>query len=261
MADIYLCYSQKDQDTAETIAGILEPAGLSCFMVTRDMDYTRDWDEQIEQAVKSSVISVYLKTDAPSGRIDGELKLIETSNTTLMTFDPLENSAEDIASEVTDTIEKARQEKERRSRIYPYTGEEPYIFASYSHIDMETVFDIIRGFQKRGYRIWFDEGIDPGVEWDEYIATHIDSSSYLISFLSENYYGSTNCRDELAFARELNKPLLLIYIKDDEMPAGMKLRLNRIQAVHWYRFADKDEFYEKAGTAAGIEICREKEEE
>ena len=256
-AEIYICYSKWDQEKAAGLAALLEKNDIDCFLISRDMDYTREWDEQIEEAIKGSVISVYLEPAEPSSRVLGEVEIIKAANTALMAFAAEEASAETIAGAVIAAMPEAREEKERRSRIYPYEGDMPYIFASYSHRDMETAFEIIRGFRKRGYRIWFDEGIDPGTEWDEYIATHIENCAYMLAFLSDNYFGSSNCKDELAFARDMEKPLLLVYIRDDELPAGMKLRLNRIQAVHWYSYEDKAAFYEKAGAAAGIEACRE----
>ena len=78
----------------------------------------------------------------------------------------------------------------------------------------------------------------------------------MIAFLSDNYFRSTNCRDELAFARDLGKPLLLIYLRENALPPGMQLRLNRIQAIHWYSYKDPEEFYEKAASAAGIDRYR-----
>ena len=144
-------------------------------------------------------------------------------------------------------------------RVKPYKGKDKFIFFSYSHKDIREVLEIIGHLQRNGYNVWFDEGIDPGTEWDEYIAEHIDKSTYMLAFLSENYFGSSNCRDELAFARDMDKPLLLIYIAADELPPGMKLRLNRLQAIHWYSYDDKVLFYEKAASAAGLEECKEKE--
>ena len=58
-------------------------------------------------------------------------------------------------------------------KIIPYKGEEPYIFISYSHRDTAEVYAILERMQKDGYRIWFDEGIDPGSEWDDVIAAHV----------------------------------------------------------------------------------------
>lgn len=52
-------------------------------------------------------------------------------------------------------------------KLYSYNGNEPYIFISYAHKDNNTVYPVIARIQKDGYRAWFDEGIDPGTEWDE----------------------------------------------------------------------------------------------
>lgn len=256
MHEIYICYSKWHQKIASEITSRLEADGLKCWIMSRDIDYAADWDEQIENAVRSSVLVVYLKPENPSVRILHELEIISSCHVQLMSFDPDIVSLDEVVHAVIAGMDKARENREKTSRIYPYTGNEPFIFASYSHRDMPAVFEIIRGFQKRGYRIWFDEGIDPGTEWDEYIAAHIDASGYMIAFLSDNYFQSSNCRDELSFARDLGKPLLLIYLRENALPPGMQLRLNRIQAIHWYSYKEPDEFYEKAGSAAGIDQYR-----
>lgn len=56
----------------------------------------------------------------------------------------------------------------------PYRGSEPYIFISYSHKDRDKVMRVLDTMQHDGYRIWFDAGIDPGTEWDQSIANHIE---------------------------------------------------------------------------------------
>ena len=111
----------------------------------------------------------------------------------------------------------------------PYQGKEKFIFISYSHRDTAKVFPIIFNLMENGYRVWYDQGIDPGTEWDENIATHIDTCGYFIAFMSSNYLGSNNCKDELNYARELDKPRLLVYLEDVELPVGMQMRLSRLQ--------------------------------
>ncbi len=76
----------------------------------------------------------------------------------------------------------------------PYLGQKEYIFISYAHKDTEEVFWIIAYLQEKGFRIWYDEGIVPGTEWDKNIADHIDHCSYFIAFLSESYIVSENCK-------------------------------------------------------------------
>ena len=63
--------------------------------------------------------------------------------------------------------------------IPAYNGSEPYIFVSYAHKDSEAVYRTIEKLTSLGYRIWYDEGIKPGVEWPENIAIHLDQCSFL----------------------------------------------------------------------------------
>ena len=65
--------------------------------------------------------------------------------------------------------------------------EMPYVFVSYSHQDSKEVHEIIKELYSAGYNVWFDEGIDPGTEWDEFIASSVKESSFFIAFLSKNY--------------------------------------------------------------------------
>lgn len=125
----------------------------------------------------------------------------------------------------------------------PYTGDESYIFVSYSHKDSDRVHPIINRLLSKGFRVWYDEGIDPGTEWDENIADHLKRCVGILAFLSENYLNSENCRDELNYARDLGKGRLLVYLEPVELPAGMAMRLNRIQAIHMYKYKDPADFY------------------
>ena len=117
------------------------------------------------------------------------------------------------------------------------------IFISYSHRDSDRVHPLIERLKSEGFEVWYDKGIDPGTEWDENIAMHLKQCSGIIAFLSENYIESDNCRDELNYARDLGKERLLIYLESVELPAGMAMRLNRIQAIHKYKYKSDDAFY------------------
>ena len=93
----------------------------------------------------------------------------------------------------------------------PYLGEEDYIFISYSHKDSEEVLKVIAYLSEQGVRIWYDEGIDPGTEWDENIASHINGCSGMIAFISENYLSSSNCSDEMNYARTIEKERIFVF--------------------------------------------------
>lgn len=140
--------------------------------------------------------------------------------------------------------------------IYPYKGELPYIFISYSHRNMEEAISIIELLQKDNFRVWYDEGIDPGFEWDENIASHVENCGYFIALLSEEYLQSSNCKDELNYARELEKPRLLVYLKDVQLPGGMRMRLSRLQAIHKYKYHSEESFMQKLGETEELELCK-----
>ncbi len=146
-------------------------------------------------------------------------------------------------------------------RVKPYKGKDKFIFFSYSHKDIGEVLEIIGHLQRNGYNVWFDEGIDPGTEWDDNIALHIELCSYYIAYVTNNYVDSQNCRDELNYARDLEKDRLMIYGEDADLPRGMKMRMNRLQAICKYRYRDQEDFYEKLYNTHGLEACRNKTEE
>ena len=136
-----------------------------------------------------------------------------------------------------------------------YTGKEKYIFISYSHRDTNQVYPIITRLAEKGYRVWYDSGIDPGTEWDENIAEHINECGYFIAFISSNYLGSNNCKDELNYARDLEKERLIVYLEDVTLPSGMAMRINRLQSLFRYAYSDENEFYGKLFSAKNIDIC------
>lgn len=127
-----------------------------------------------------------------------------------------------------------------------------FIFISYSHKDSEIVLRVIKELQNNSYKIWYDDGIDPGTEWDKNIAEHVENCGYFIAFISKNYISSSNCKDELNFARDLEKKRFLVYIEEVELPSEMKMRLSRIQNIHKYKYENDKDFYNKFFSADGL---------
>ncbi len=137
-----------------------------------------------------------------------------------------------------------------------YSGNESYIFISYSHRDSDLVLPVIERLNQQGYRVWYDSGIDPGSEWDENIAAHINSCGYFIAMMSKNYLNSSNCKDELNYARDLEKDRLVVYLEDVQLPAGMAMRINRLQSIFKYAYDQPEAFYTKLFEAQNIEKCQ-----
>ena len=127
--------------------------------------------------------------------------------------------------------------------MVPYEGREPYIFISYAHKDSDVVMPIIEAMADYGFRIWYDEGIEAGTEWPEYIAEHLENAGAVIAFLSDASLGSINCRQEINEAINMQKDLLAIHLREVKLTPGMRMRLSLIQAMFMYRHKDMDSFY------------------
>ena len=140
--------------------------------------------------------------------------------------------------------------------IPAYEGKEPYIFVSYAHKDSAVVFRLVEQLNERGYRIWYDEGIEPGSEWPEYIANHLLGAEMVLSVLTPNAVNSVNCRREINFALSKNKPVLTIYMEDIELPVGLELQLSSQQSVLYYTYDSEERFLDKIETCQHLRPCK-----
>lgn len=129
-----------------------------------------------------------------------------------------------------------------------YEGYEPYIFVSYAHKDSEKVVSVISGLQQRGFRVWYDSGIEAGSEWPEYIAEHLENAAVVLVFMSPAATASRNCRNEINYALDLGKDILVVYIEDTVLTGGMRLQLSSTQALYRSRHSSDAAFME--------ELCR-----
>lgn len=131
--------------------------------------------------------------------------------------------------------------------VFPnaYEGNEPYIFFSYSHRDSATVIPIVEKMQEVGFRIWYDQGIEAGSEWAEYISSHILNCSVFVALLSDNYDQSPNCHDEVHMAKTYRKDILSIYLPGytaESLKGELQLWLGRMQAIFYERHPNIDSF-------------------
>lgn len=139
--------------------------------------------------------------------------------------------------------------------MIPYEGREPYIFISYAHKDSDIVFPIIEAMYDRGFRIWYDAGIEAGTEWPEYIAEHLENASAVIAFLSNSALESINCRQEINEAINQKKDFLAIHLHELTMTAGMRMRLSLIQAMFMYRHSSMENFCSELFRAKILAPC------
>ena len=145
-----------------------------------------------------------------------------------------------------------------KCNVRPYDGNEPYIFFSYCHEDGEQIYPIIEQMMDDGYRIWYDDGLRPGDEWPERIARMLDGCGLCVAALSQKFSESHNCKNELTFAINNQKPLLVIKLEDFPMSMGMRLQLANTQYIEKYRYDSESLFFEKLYSASLIKLeeCR-----
>lgn len=140
--------------------------------------------------------------------------------------------------------------------VKAYNGDKPYIFVSYSHKDTDIILQMVSQMQCDGYRVWYDEGIEPGTDWDDYIASKINKCSYFIAFLSENYLNSSNCKDEMNYARDHVENILLVYLEPVSLSSGMEMRFGRTQAILAYNYEVKNDFFNKLYISKDLGLCK-----
>lgn len=143
----------------------------------------------------------------------------------------------------------------KRCSAKPYEGSDKYIFVSYCHKDKKHIFPIIERLAHDGYRVWYDEGIDPGSEWPEIIARHLNECAVCIAFISENSLNSHNCRREISFALLKKKPFISVVIEPVTMSLGMEMQLSANQSIFKYTLQSDAEYFEKLYEAKVLSDC------
>jgi len=104
---------------------------------------------------------------------------------------------------------------------------------------METVFSIIKKLHKKRYRIWYDEGIEPGNEWPEIVGKAIVNCTQFLVLMSS--HAAVN---EINLAFTENKNILVVFLKKTNLTEGMKLQIGTVQFINKYELSEK-EFFEK----------------
>ena len=121
--------------------------------------------------------------------------------------------------------------------IEAYTGNEPYIFVSYSHKDAQ-VQTLMKEMAANGFRFWYDEGIKSGRSWSEEISRRLKGCCQFVVFLTPNAVASDNVKDEIHIAKKYKIDLQVIYLEETVLDDGLELMLDRTQGILLYKFGD-----------------------
>ena len=138
----------------------------------------------------------------------------------------------------------------------PYEGNENYIFISYSHKDNIRVSRILEELNAKGFRIWYDEGIEWGSEWPESIAFHLKNCEVCVAFHSHTSSISSNCRQEINYALKKRKKILSVYLEEVELSDGMDMQLSSYQSTFLFQYNNFNDFLNKLVETSMLQCCR-----
>jgi TolB-like protein len=121
-----------------------------------------------------------------------------------------------------------------------YRGDDPYVFVCYAHEDSDAIYREIAWLNDYGVNVWYDEGISPGQEWTEELASAIQNCTKVLYFVTPSSVVSEHCRRELNFAQEEGREVVAIHLEPTEVPAGLRLSLNNRQAIMKHELVDEE---------------------
>ncbi len=126
-------------------------------------------------------------------------------------------------------------------RPFPaYQGDDSYTFVCFSHADADVVYRELVWLRGQGCNIWYDEGITPGKEWTQELADAIEGADHFLFFVTPDAVQSKYCRDELNFARNRNKQLASVHLKQTLLTGGLELSMGSTQAILRYELSHAD---------------------
>ena len=126
-----------------------------------------------------------------------------------------------------------------------YSGEQPYIFISYSHTDSEMVIEILNNMQQEKYRFWYDEGIPLMNDYIETIVDRINNCEIFMIFLTKSSMESIYVQQEIYRAFVAGKKILGILLEQAEISPGFQLILGVTQYIDKTQFQITQLFYDK----------------
>jgi tetratricopeptide (TPR) repeat protein len=138
-----------------------------------------------------------------------------------------------------------------------YEGKEPFVFVSYAHKDKNKVLPIVEGLQSRGFRVWYDKrGISAGSEWAEVIADHLEHCCCMVAFVSRSFGASNNCREELNYAKELKKTILVVYLEDrNNLRGAVRMQLSTLHSLNLNDYAGNDALLQELSEEEALQPC------
>ena len=135
-----------------------------------------------------------------------------------------------------------------------YEGKEKYIYITYAHKDSALILPIVEALSSRGFRIWYDTGLDVEMDFITKIEERLSSAHCVLAFHSERLMQSRSCADEIAFAYVKNIPVVLALLEPAYPPQEI-FYLACIQ-LHPYPHESAEAFADALAALPVIQACK-----
>src|SRR5512143_3464030 len=103
------------------------------------------------------------------------------------------------------------------------------VFVSYSRTNLDVVAQLVEDIAAVGIGAWHDQTLTGGQRWWDNILANIRGCDVFIAALSPESLDSEACRSELAYAKQLGKTILPVFVADGVNPHLLPHPLNEIQ--------------------------------
>ena len=96
----------------------------------------------------------------------------------------------------------------------------PFVFLSYAHTDQPAASRLKSALEEEGLSIWWDQMIDPGMDWDAELRRRVTSAHNVLVLWSEASAASEHVRDEAQRARRADTiaPVMIQPLSEDQLP-------------------------------------------
>lgn len=140
----------------------------------------------------------------------------------------------------------------------PYEGTEPYIFPSYSAEDTRAVMPILSAMSRRGYRVWYNKGIQAGMKWMDLMARRLHDCAACLAFLSQSSAQSAYCEAELNAALDAGKPIVSIYLEDHvALEPGLRMYLRTRPSFQTWQMEENYPLLDWIEETEAFQNCKE----
>lgn len=114
------------------------------------------------------------------------------------------------------------------------------VFISYSRKDHARSENLTQILERDGISCWTaPRNLTNAYNYEEQIPNAISESKLVIFLISRNSIKAKGCQAEVAFAFDLKKVIIPIYLEKMELPVNLDFYLSHVQSIHLYHDYEK----------------------